>query len=134
MKRGKQINIRINFSDRWLYTLIIFGILIVAGIGVYAYGTGSPTTSGHTGNEIAVDSTLCSAVTGHNCGYDIDTDTDTRGVSSCTASLTGCSGHIATGGSWGYYGCPAGMVANQFYVKNGYLGYVWCCSISISCA
>jgi hypothetical protein len=129
MKKGKQIHIHINFSNRWLYTFIIFGILIVAGIGVYAYGTGSPTTSGHTGNEIAVDATLCSAITGHGCGY----DTDTVGVRSCSASLTGCAGYIATGGSWSYYGCPAGMVAKEFYVKNGYLGYVWCCSISISC-
>lgn len=82
MKRGKQINIKINFSNSWLYTFIIFGILIVAGIGVYAYNTGSPTTSGHTWNEIAgIPTGFADGVDNEGSvpsngwyGYGIDTD------------------------------------------------------------
>jgi hypothetical protein len=37
MKKGKrQINIKINFTNRWLYTLIAVGVLVIMGVGVYA--------------------------------------------------------------------------------------------------
>ena len=49
--RGGKNNFRL--SNRILYTLITLGILSLFAVGVYAYNTGSPTTSGHTWNEIA---------------------------------------------------------------------------------
>jgi hypothetical protein len=49
MKKGKQIDIKLNLSNRGLYIFITLGILIVAGIGVYAAsytnsGAGHPYT------------------------------------------------------------------------------------------
>jgi len=49
MKRGKR---DFKFSNRWLYTFIILGIFAVVGVGVYAYGTSSPSTFGHSASEI----------------------------------------------------------------------------------
>jgi hypothetical protein len=123
MKKGKQINIKINFSNRWLYTFIVFGILIVAGIGVYAYNTGSPTTSGHTWNEIA----------GIPAGF--ADGVDNQGISSCSASFVNCAGYSISGNSFGTYrGCPDGKVMSKLYESRGAFTYAWCCSISISCA
>ena len=50
MKKRKN---NFKFSNRVLYSLITLGILAIFAVGVYAYNTGSPTTSGHTWNEIA---------------------------------------------------------------------------------
>jgi hypothetical protein len=49
MKRGKR---DFKLSNRWLYTFIILGIFAVVGVGVYAYGTSSPSTFGHSVGEI----------------------------------------------------------------------------------
>jgi hypothetical protein len=49
-KRGRIVNIKINFSNRWLYFLVTLGILIVVAIGVYAYT--SPNGIGHDITEI----------------------------------------------------------------------------------
>ena len=50
-KRGKGITIKINLTNRWLYTFILIGIIILLGIVVYAYT--NPTTGvGHDYNEI----------------------------------------------------------------------------------
>ena len=38
-KRGLKINIKINLTNRWLYTLIAIGILAIVGVGVYAIDT-----------------------------------------------------------------------------------------------
>lgn len=53
MKKKRGLTIKINFSNRWLYTFIVLGILAVIGVGVYAYGTSSPSTFGHSLGEIA---------------------------------------------------------------------------------
>lgn len=50
MKKGEK---KITMSIRWFYSFIFLGILSLFVVGVYAYNTGSPTTSGHTWNEIA---------------------------------------------------------------------------------
>jgi hypothetical protein len=144
MKRGKQFTIKINFSNRWLYTFIALGILIVAGIGVYAYGSGSPTTFGHSGDEINVDSTFCSRVTGHSCGYDIDTDTDTRGVSSCTAYLGTCQFYFtgvtetvaypAPIGTIYLKSCPAGTIMAGVSVPSAYTQVIKCCDLRTYCS
>lgn len=39
MKKGiRKVNIKINFTNRWLYTFIAVGILALIGVGVYAFG------------------------------------------------------------------------------------------------
>jgi hypothetical protein len=55
MKKRKEVTINIHLTNRWLYTLIIIGIIIVIGAGIYAYGggSGSPSVFGHTINETA---------------------------------------------------------------------------------
>jgi hypothetical protein len=60
MKKG--VKLKINLSNRLLYTFISLGILILLSVGVYAYqitGTATPSIMGHTSNEInfaAIDS------------------------------------------------------------------------------
>jgi len=51
-KRGKSIKININLSNRWLYTLILIGVLIAVGVGIYA-ATYSPSGAGHPYTEIS---------------------------------------------------------------------------------
>jgi hypothetical protein len=51
-KRGKSIKININLSNRWLYTLILIGILAAVGVGIYA-ATYSPSGAGHPYTEIS---------------------------------------------------------------------------------
>ena len=46
----KRVNI--NLSNRILYSLITIGILILLGIGVFAYGTSNPPVFGHSAGEI----------------------------------------------------------------------------------
>jgi hypothetical protein len=52
MKKKRGLTIKINFSNRWLYTFIVLGILAVVAVGVYAYGTSTPSTFGHSIEEI----------------------------------------------------------------------------------
>jgi hypothetical protein len=52
-KKARQINIKINFTNRWLYTLIAIGILAIIGVGIYAYGTNNPSVFGHSASELA---------------------------------------------------------------------------------
>ena len=50
-KEGRQIIIKINLTNRWLYTLITIGILAIVGVGVYAWA--DPVTGvGHDYTEI----------------------------------------------------------------------------------
>ncbi len=62
--------IKITLSNRALYSIITLGILIFLGIGVYAYGTNSPSVFGHTWEEIEITNSFCQIITGHECGYD----------------------------------------------------------------
>ncbi len=50
----KNIQFNISFSNRALYTLIAAVIIIIAGIGVYAYNSAynNPAVFGHSANEI----------------------------------------------------------------------------------
>ncbi len=52
-KRGLKINVKINLTNRWLYTLIAIGILTVISVGVYASTfVNSATNTGHDLSEI----------------------------------------------------------------------------------
>jgi len=48
----RRISIKINFSNRWLYTFMIIGILATVTVGVYAFGTNNPSVFGHSSEEI----------------------------------------------------------------------------------
>ena len=50
-KRG--LDVHIHLTNRWLYTLIVIGILIGIGVGVYALNPGVKPNPGHNYTEIA---------------------------------------------------------------------------------
>ena len=54
-KRGKRagLSIKINLTNRWLYSLIAIGILAIAGVMVYALTPGIKPNPGHLANEMA---------------------------------------------------------------------------------
>jgi hypothetical protein len=52
MKKEGGLTIKINFTNRWLYTLIAVGIIAIIGVGVYA-ATYSPSGAGHPYTEIS---------------------------------------------------------------------------------
>ena len=52
MKR-KGLTIKINLTNRWLYTLIALGILIAVGVGVYAVVPGVAPNPGHLLSQIS---------------------------------------------------------------------------------
>jgi len=66
----KRVKININLSNKWFYTFISIGIIIILGVVVYAVAGVS-----HDASEIEINNVLCNQVTGHNCGYDTDTNT-----------------------------------------------------------
>lgn len=49
MKRGKK---KFNISNKLAYTLIAISLIILLGIGVYAYGGTSPAVMGHSMGEL----------------------------------------------------------------------------------
>jgi hypothetical protein len=46
------VNININLSNRGIYSIIAFGIMMVLGVGTYAYGTSNPSDFGHSIGEL----------------------------------------------------------------------------------
>ena len=52
-KRGKGLSIKINLTNRWLYSLIAIGILAIIGVGVYALTPGIKPNPGHLASEMA---------------------------------------------------------------------------------
>ena len=46
------LNIHINFTNRVLYTFISFIALLIIGVGVFAFGTSTPATFGHSAGEL----------------------------------------------------------------------------------
>lgn len=54
MKKG--VEIKINLSNKVIYTLIVIGILMIVGTGVYALASGVDVTDGyHESDQISVD-------------------------------------------------------------------------------
>jgi len=144
MKKKRGIGIKIKLSNRWFYTLIIFGILAIAGIGVYAY-TGNV---GHPSSQIdETDPTVLTSVkdgvswselSGIPSGFADGVD-DTGGAS-CSASLTNCQDVTQDGEDCSNcFTCPSGKVLRRTYYQNPCVGFRYgcykytCCSISISC-
>jgi len=52
MKKKKELVIKINFSNKFVYTFVFLGILLLIAVGVYAYGTSDPSTFGHSAGEL----------------------------------------------------------------------------------
>ncbi|MCK5149584.1 hypothetical protein KAJ87_01515 [Candidatus Pacearchaeota archaeon] len=46
-KKKRGITIKLVFSNRWLYTFIVIGILAIIGVGVYALTAGETPDPGH---------------------------------------------------------------------------------------
>ncbi len=98
VKRGKKTVIQINLSNRLLYTILAIGVLLIAGIGVYAYGTSDPPTFGHSAGEIdeedptvnayVKDKASCVAITG---SADLCDGNDAGGIADTSAD-TICAG------------------------------------------
>jgi hypothetical protein len=52
-KRGRKVSIKINLTNRWLYTLIAIFVFLIAGIMVYALTPGVAPNPGHLASEMA---------------------------------------------------------------------------------
>jgi hypothetical protein len=79
MKEGKKVTIKINFTNRWLYTFILIGILVIISAGVYAWANSAGV--GHEYTEIkpcANGQILKTNLAGTAWECAGDTDTDTR--------------------------------------------------------
>jgi hypothetical protein len=106
------VNININFSNKWLYMLIVIGIFGAIGVGVSAYGTSNPATMGHSFGEIELpdcedEQVLKFSGTGWDCSDASDGDADSLGGISSNGFM-----RAITDGE--YYGLkdPAGSTAN----------------------
>lgn len=58
MSKGKRLTMKVNFSNRWRYSLVLLGLLIILAGVVYAYNSNpaNPAVFGHTLNEFAAPS------------------------------------------------------------------------------
>ena len=102
-KRGRNVNIHISLSNRWLYTLIAIGLIAVFGVIVYAYGTSNPSTFGHSIGELAPPSECTSGqvlvwnqTSGWTC-TDFPAGGDYCSDGTCEGNLD-VSGTLTTGG------------------------------------
>ncbi len=132
MKKGKSI--QINFSNRWLYTFILLGILVIISIGVYALTPGVKPNPGHDLSEVGVPSgctsgqfiywngsnlacmsqsqSLCPSGTIVYYNYsNLNEDTygpqQSGGSSAPPAGSDTCDGNAGDSGAAGFYKCPA---------------------------
>ena len=93
--------IQINLSDRTSYTLIALVSIILLGVGVYAYGTSSPSTFGHSLGEIAPP-------TGCNSGQVLSWS----GTAWVCTTVSSSGGNVVTGTN---PICPAGSEVRTRY-------------------
>ncbi|MCK9567945.1 tail fiber domain-containing protein [Candidatus Pacearchaeota archaeon] len=124
MKKGEK---KFVLSNRWLYTFISLGILLLITASVYAVETSSSLV-GHSGDEITVDNTFCMRITGHNCGYDVDTDTkgETTVNNTFCMKITGhnCGYDTDTDTDTNTDYCSAGTCDGAVYSQSGaYYGF-----------
>ncbi len=114
---------RVILSNRTIYTLIAFGIIILFGIGVYAYGGTQPSVVGHSVGEIeeadptvtasVKDGIAWSEISGIPRGFADGVDNGTI-VSNLTVGST--QGYIITGG------------AERHFVNTGDINSYYACS------
>lgn len=112
MKKKRGLSVTINFSNRWLYTFIILGILAIVSIGVYALTPGVAPNPGHLISDMAPPSPCTQNQflqfdgTTWKCVAAVDTDTrcDTSGT--CTKLCIGTN--CKTNWNTGVYQCPSG--------------------------
>jgi hypothetical protein len=144
MKKKGGLNVKINFSNRWLYTLIALGILVIISVGVYALQAGVKPNPGHDLSELGVPSgctsgqfiywdgnnlacmsqsqSLCPVGTTVYYNYS-NLNEDTYGAQSSGQSSVGtdtCDGIWTPTGSGFIYKCPAdGSGSCRDYVYGG---------------
>lgn len=60
------IKIEINMTNKWLYSLMVIGIFLALGVGVWAYNSdmrvGNPPVMGHSAGEINVENSTVEIV------------------------------------------------------------------------
>jgi len=103
------VNINIQLSNRAIYTFIAMGIMLVLGIGVYAYNAagvgGVPATFGHSADELEgvcrTDGTGCPASVGVSFS-----DIDWTGSSGFTDGIDN-TGSTVSGGCFMDYNPPS---------------------------
>jgi hypothetical protein len=132
MKKKRGLTIKINLSNRYLYTFIFLGILAIIGVSVYALTPGVKPNPGHLLSEVAppagcsVNQSLIWNGTDIICGP----PSSLPSTPNCVVSLTGRV--LRTSGS-----CLTDEVATgiQFW-QDYYAGTVkgvYCSQISITC-
>jgi len=53
--KKRSIKFEVNFTNKWLYTFIALGVVLLLAIGVFAYNSGKPASVfGHSAGEIHV--------------------------------------------------------------------------------
>ncbi len=53
--KKRSIKFEVNFTNKWFYTFIFVGVILLLAIGVFAYNSGkAPSVMGHSGEEIMV--------------------------------------------------------------------------------
>jgi len=116
-KRGKGLSIKINLTNRWLYTLIAIGVLVIASVGIYALTPGIKPNPGHLASEMAPPSPCSSGQflkfdgTNWVCGSDTDTDYCAGGT--CPGSLNVQGPLTASGGKIVVYQLSPGCIGTS---------------------
>ncbi len=83
------VKVEINLTNKWLYSLIVVGIVFVLGIGVYAYNSGlSPSVMGHSAEEIMVQNSSGDLVTLQSFVDSLGSGEDNIGIGSCRIETT----------------------------------------------
>lgn len=100
MRRKRGFNLTINLSNRWLYTLIALGIVIIFSVGVYA-SFGNTPNPGHPVSQLQTcseDGKILKMSGGAwICAEDVNTDYCVGGT--CGGSLTVTGGLSVSGGN-----------------------------------
>ena len=137
-KERVKMNIKINLTNKWFYTFIAIGILIVVGIGVYALAPGVIPTPGHNYTELATcaEGEILKTVGGvWTCAS----------ATQCSSSLKDCENIAVTSstsspGTWTT--CPSGKMMTgirvwyyEWGIEDRYYKttYMKCCNVSVSC-
>jgi hypothetical protein len=132
MKKKRSLNIKIHLTNRWLYTFIFLGILLLIGVGVYA-SLGTTPNPGHPVSELqsCSDGEILQMVSGAWACADVDL---TGGISSCSLQTTSATASRVLNsasneqevivGCPGYYtltACSGGVYSNG--AGGGYINY-----------